>query len=133
MKGKGDKKCGSAGNGTNCKMRTEGCIHRPHVNTCYLYSVSSRLVNVRLDEERQRKARILREQGVSLSDVIREAIDERFERLNRSRTASEIREIVERVHEQYPDPVGLPLRAYDLGDRKAAREAIVEKLRRRVQ
>ena len=40
--------------------------------------MSSRLVNVRLDAERLRKARKLRERGVRLSDVVREAIDKRF-------------------------------------------------------
>jgi hypothetical protein len=91
------------------------------------------LVNVRLDEERQRKVRMLRDQGLSLSDVIREAIDERFERLQRSWKQSDVREIVQRVFELYPDPAGLPPRAYDIHDRQAAREAIVGKLRRRVR
>lgn len=101
------------------------------VNTCYLYIVSSRLVNVRLDEERLRKARLLREQGLALSDVIREAIDDRFDRLNRSRKLGDIRNIVERIFEWYPDPSGLPPRSYNVQDRKAARTAITEKLGRR--
>ena len=37
--------------------------------------MTSRLVNVRLDEERLRKAQTLRESGVALSDLVREAID----------------------------------------------------------
>lgn len=95
--------------------------------------MGSRLVNVRLDEERLRKARILREQGLALSDVIREAIDERFNQLNRSRKAQDVSNIIQRIFEQHPDPTGLPPRAYDVHDRKAARTAIVEKLRRSVQ
>ena len=95
--------------------------------------MGSRLVNVRLDEERLRKARILREQGLALSDVIREAIDERFNQLNRSRKAQDVSNIIQRIFEQHPDPTGLPPRAYDVHDRKAARTAIVEKLRRNVQ
>src|SRR6202011_845098 len=54
------------------------------VKTRYLYKMSSRLVNVRLDEERVRKAQTLREHGVALSDVVREAIDERFAALRQS-------------------------------------------------
>ncbi len=91
--------------------------------------MSSRLVNVRLDEERLRKARVLREQGLALSDVIREAIDERFDQLNRSRKVRDVRAIIQRIFEQYPDPPGLPPRDYDVHDRKAARKAIIEKLR----
>ena len=43
--------------------------------------MSARLINVRLDAGRLRKALALRKSGVALSDVVREAIDERFARL----------------------------------------------------
>lgn len=56
--------------------------------------MSSRLVNVRLDEDRLRKARIVREHGLALSDVIRETIDERFGQLNSSITANDIRNVI---------------------------------------
>lgn len=95
--------------------------------------MSSRLVNVRLDEERLRKARMLREKGVTLSDVIREAIDERFETLNRSTEVRDIRNMIGRIFEKYPDRAGLPRQAYSVRDRKAARAAILQKLRRRAQ
>lgn len=90
----------------------------------------SRLVNVRLDEERLRKARTLRESGVALSDLVREAIDERFDELAGSRTTRDIKAIMERIFEQYPDPPGLPPRRYDVHDRHEARRAIIGKLRR---
>lgn len=92
--------------------------------------MGSRLVNIRLDEGRLQKVRILREQGSPLSDLVREAIDSRFEQLNRSKNARDIRDIVRRVFEEHPDPAGLPPRGYDVHDRKAARAAILEKLRR---
>lgn len=95
--------------------------------------MGSRLVNVRLDEERLRKAHSLREQGLALSDVIREAIDERFDQLNRSRKVRDVRNIIQRIFEQHPDPAGLPSRAYNVHDRKAARTAIIERLRRKVR
>ncbi len=88
-----------------------------YVNTRYLYS----LVNVRLDKDRLRKARIC------------EAIDERLGQLNRSRKARDIQAIVDRIFEEYPDPAGLWPRAYDVYDPKAAGNAIVRKLRRRSQ
>jgi hypothetical protein len=93
--------------------------------------VSSRLVNVRLDEERLRKARRLRETGVVLSDLVREAIDGRFEQLNGQRKPRDVRAIVTRIFEQYPDPPSLPPPTYNVHDRKEARHAILRKLRRR--
>lgn len=90
--------------------------------------MKSRLVNVRLDEERLRKARSLRERGLALSDVMREAIDERFERLNRSRNVCDVRNIIQDIFEQYPDPAGLAPRPYNVHDRKITRAVIAEKL-----
>lgn len=91
--------------------------------------MNSRLINVRLDAERLRKAQRLRERGIALSDVVREAIDERFLEL-RSESRPDVRTIVRRIFEQYPDPADLPSRNYNVHDRRAAREAIRRKLRR---
>lgn len=90
--------------------------------------MSSRLINVRLDPDHLRKAQALRERGVRLSDVVREAIDEKFVRL-RSEVEPDVNTLIRRIFEQYPDPPGLPPRGYDLHDRRAARQAIVRKLR----
>jgi hypothetical protein len=93
--------------------------------------MSSRLVNVRLDPERLAKARALRERGVALSDVVREAIDERFARLAGSRSGRDVRAILAQAFEQYPDPPGLARRRYDVHDRGAARRAVRRALGRR--
>ena len=90
--------------------------------------MSSRLINVRLDPERLRKAQTLREHGVNLSDVVREAIDERFVQL-RSVREPDVKALIRRIFEQYPDPAGLPPRDYDVHDRGAARQAILRKIR----
>ena len=90
--------------------------------------MGSRLINVRLDSERLRKAQTLRERGVNLSDVVREAIDERFLQL-RSEREPDVKTLMRRIFEQYPDPAGLPLRNYDVHDRRAARGAILRKIR----
>jgi hypothetical protein len=100
------------------------------VKTEYLYSVSSRLINVRLDQQRLRKARKLKESGIALSDVVREAIDRRFEALRELETPRDVEAIMTRLLEQYPDPPDLPPRTYDVADRRAARAAIVRKLAR---
>ena len=90
--------------------------------------MGSRLINVRLDPERLRKAQTLRNRGVSLSDVVREAIDEQFQRLPPEQP-SDMKTLLRRIFEQFPDPAGLPSRDYNAHDRRAARQAIVRKLR----
>jgi len=101
----------------------------PVVKTCYLYNMTSRLVNVRLDADRLRKAQTLRARGMALSDVVREAIDERFAALRKPESPLDVRTIIRRIFEQYPDPPGLPPRGYNIYDRRAARVAILRKLR----
>ena len=66
---------------------------------------------------------------MALSDVVREAIDERFAALRRSESPLDVRAIVRRIFEQYPDPPDLPPRDCDAYDRRAARVAILRKLR----
>jgi hypothetical protein len=90
--------------------------------------MGSRLVNVRLDEELLRKAQLLREEGLTLSDVVREAIDQRFEQLKQRRRAQDVKDVIQRIFDQYPDLANIPPRGYDLKNRKAARTAIVSKL-----
>jgi hypothetical protein len=90
--------------------------------------MGSRLINVRLDADRIRKAQRLREHGVPLSDVVREAIDQRFSEL-RSESQPDVKAIVGRMFHQHPDPPDLPPRGYDVHDRRAARKAILGKLR----
>jgi hypothetical protein len=91
--------------------------------------MTSRLVNVRLDPERLRKAQALRKRGVALSDVVREAIDERYADVERREAPLDARTLIRRVFEEHPDPADLPPRDYDVHDRRAARRAIVRKLR----
>jgi post-segregation antitoxin (ccd killing protein) len=93
--------------------------------------MGSRLINVRLDEDRLRKARRLREHGIAISDVVREAIDERFRQSASLRRSRDVRAIVTSLFERYPDPPGIPARSYDVHDGKQARAAIRRRLRRR--
>ena len=93
--------------------------------------MTSRLVNVRLDADRLRKVGRLRESGVAMSDLVRRAIDERFEALTASGTSRDVRAAVARALDQHPDPAGLPARVYDVHDRTVSRDAIVRKLRQR--
>ena len=96
-----------------------------HVKTRYLYSMSSRLVNVRLDEERLRKVKALREKGIGLSGLIRTAIDQRYEQALSSRGPRDVRAIFARLDAEYPiTPKDLPPPKYDVHDRRQAAAAI---------
>ena len=92
--------------------------------------MASKLVNVRLDGDRIEKARRLRERGVALSDVVREAIDERYAELAGSADA-DARTIVRDIFERYPDPPRLLPRGDDVHDARAARDAVRLSLRKR--
>jgi len=94
--------------------------------------MSSRLVNVRLDEERLRKAKALRQKGIALSDLIRTAIDERYEQALSSRRPRDVRAILARLDAEYPITAKdlRPLR-YDVHDRRQAAAAIRKRLDRR--
>jgi hypothetical protein len=61
--------------------------------------------------------------------VVREAIDERFAALRQTESQPDVRTMVREIFQQYPDPPGLPPRDYDVHDRRAARVAILRKLR----
>ena len=89
--------------------------------------MKSRLVNVRLDADRLRKARALRKRGVALSDVVREAIDERYGQ-EQSPSKTDAQALIRHLFEAHPDPPDLPARDYDVHDRAASRRAIVQRM-----
>src|SRR5205809_1573594 len=123
------RRCGSDFSGSG-KSKHNGALLQT-VNTGYLYSMSGRLVNVRLDERRLERARRLRASGIPLSDLVREAIDRQYEELIKPSTPRDIVGIMKEIYTQFPDPPGLPLRGYDIHDRRQARQAILRKLRRK--
>ncbi len=89
-----------------------------------------KLLNVRLDADDARLVSQLRQAGVEISGIVREAIraehGRRVGRRGRPRPA----EVMAAIYAALPDPPGLPRRRYDMRDRRAARRAIVRKLRR---
>ena len=91
--------------------------------------MSPRLVNVRLDDEHARKAKELQEQGITLSELVREAIDQRYAAVQ-TKGDEDLEAVIRRIHEMYPDPPDTPPRDYDVHDRKQARAAILRKLNR---
>ena len=92
----------------------------------------STLVNVRLDEGRLRKVRRLRAHGIAMSDVVREAIDARFDALTKERPTTDAAAIVARILVQHPEPKGFrPRAARDVHDRHTAQRVIRTALSRR--
>jgi hypothetical protein len=91
--------------------------------------MGSRLVNVRLDDARLRKVRRLREKGLPLAELVRDAIDTKYGELA-GPPAEHAADVVRRILETDPDPEGLPSRDYDVHDRQAARSAIRRRLKR---
>jgi len=95
-----------------------------------VFTVSDmKLLNVRLDEDDARKVARLRQAGVQISRVVREAI--RAEHDRRRGTPRRPAEIMAEIYAAHPDPPGLPARRVDLRDRKAVRRAVLARMRRR--
>lgn len=67
---------------------------------------------------------------MSLSEVMRQAIDDRFAEVSTLEFRPDVREIVRGLFERHPDPPGLPPRDYDVHDRRDARAAIRRRLLR---
>ena len=101
------------------------------VNTRYLYIMTTRLVNVRLDKQRLERARRLRAKGITLSDLVRDAIDRQYDLLVESSKDRNVEEIMNEIYREYPDPPRMPLRDYDVHNRDQARTAILRKLRKK--
>ena len=93
--------------------------------------MTDKLVNVRLDARRRRKARALRESGRTLSDVVRDAIDSEYGAVTRPQAAIDPAAIVAGILSRYPDSEGTPARTYDVHDRRSSQQAIARALTRR--
>jgi len=94
--------------------------------------MSSRIVNVRLDKDRLRKAKALRKKGIMLSELVRTAIDERYRRALAAREPRDVRAILARLDAEHPITArDLPLRRHDVHDRRQAAAAIKKRLDRR--
>jgi hypothetical protein len=93
--------------------------------------MKGRLINVRLDEPRLARARQLRARGITLSAIVRDAIDQRYEQLVESASQRDIDAIMQGIYDANPDPPGLPARDYDVRNSHQARAAVRRKLTRK--
>jgi hypothetical protein len=90
------------------------------------------LFNVRLDDDDARRAKELREAGVPIARIVRNAIRAEHEYRVTGRVRRQTpRKIMARIYAEHPDPPGTPKPRVDLRDRRAVRKAIVRRLRRR--
>lgn len=94
-----------------------------------LYTTRMALINVRLDEEDERRARALRAEGVQISTLVRSALRAEYERrvaarLQRRRPSQVVSEVIA----AFPDPEPRA-RDLDVADRRAVRDHIVARLR----
>ncbi|MGO8996656.1 MAG: hypothetical protein ACLQVI_25355 [Polyangiaceae bacterium] len=91
------------------------------------------LLNVRLSPDDARRAAELREEGVQISDVVREAIRAEYLRRRPGRPGNRRpSNIVKEILAALPDPAETPLpRVVDPADRHAVRRHIAAKLRDR--
>jgi len=94
--------------------------------------MSSKLINVRLASADASKAAALMADGVELSNLMREAIREEYERRSaRRRKGTDIRQVLHELDERYPLPKNLPPREVDTRDRIAVSNYIAERIQRK--
>ena len=93
--------------------------------------MNSRLINVSPDERRLERARLLRANGIALSDLVRDAIDRQYEHLVQSSKQRDAGTIMKEIYQRYPDPPGLQQRDYDVHNRHEAKSGILRKLRKK--
>ena len=89
-----------------------------------------RLLNVRLDDDDARLVRRLRDRGISISTVVRNAI--RAEAKNQLGAAPDVQALLQEMQTRFPEPPGTPPRPrIDTTDRRQVARAIRARLRRR--
>ncbi len=90
------------------------------------------LLNVRLDADDARRVAELRREGVQISRLVREAIRaEHEQRRRRRRTGRDAAALIAQIYADHPDTPDVRPRTYDLRDRRAVRQAVEARLRRR--
>jgi Arc/MetJ-type ribon-helix-helix transcriptional regulator len=88
------------------------------------------LLSVKLKPEDVRMAQALRKEGVTISDVVRDAIRAEYQRRIGQRSARKrASDRMAEIYAAYPDPPDLPARRYDVHDARAARQAVLTPLR----
>ncbi|HUO10830.1 MAG TPA: hypothetical protein VM008_21185 [Phycisphaerae bacterium] len=88
------------------------------------------LLNVRLNKELDKKIKALRKDGVAVSDLLRDAVNQAFAR-RAKKTQKDRVSILEKVYAQYPPRYTSLGERYDLASRHQARAAMLETMLRK--
>ena len=91
--------------------------------------MGNRLLNVRLTAEDERLVNQLRERGVSMSELVRQALRDAAQRVEAS--PCDPAEIEAEMLRLYPTPPGAKAAGPDASDRRALRDHIRKKLKLR--
>ena len=89
------------------------------------------ILNVRLSPDDARRAASLREDGIQISDVVREAIRAEYLRRRPRKSSRRPSLVVKEILAALPDPEDLPRRSVDSADPQAVRRHIAARLRGR--
>jgi post-segregation antitoxin (ccd killing protein) len=90
------------------------------------------LLNVRLDAEDKRLADDLREEGIPISRIVREAIRaEHARRVGTRRRKRKPSELIAELYERFPDEPGAKGHGIDTTDRRAVQRFIAARLARK--
>ena len=91
-----------------------------------------KLLNVRLAPDDARMAAHLKQEGIQLSTVVRDAIRIAYDQRVRVRTRPRrLSAVMKEIYVAVPERGGRPRPTYDLRDRRTVRRVIVGRLRRR--
>ncbi len=99
------------------------------VKTICLYNNYMSLINVRVDPQLLAKARQLRKDGVNISQLFRQTIESAYAHRPRKRKPRDVKAAIDAIYAKYPDPPNKKPRGFDLRDRAAVREYIVNRVR----
>jgi hypothetical protein len=88
-----------------------------------------RLLNVRLGPEDAAMVAELREEGVEMSSLIRDAIRTEYGRRRRKLRPEDVDALLGEIYARYPEPEGAAPPTVDILDRRAVREYIARRVR----
>jgi hypothetical protein len=88
-----------------------------------------KLLNVRLGPEETAMAAELREEGVEMSSLVRDAIRNEYGRRRRRLRPQDVDALLAEIYARHPDPPGPTKPRPDIHDRRAFREAFRRRVR----
>lgn len=88
-----------------------------------------KLLNVRLGPEDESMAAALREEGVEMSSLVRDAIRTEYGRRRRKLRPEDVDGLLAEIYARHPEPEGPAKPTVDILDRRAFREYVARRIR----